>query len=139
MRAMIAGLSLALAFLGGALRVDAQDESPSATAGVPFHGGGSVTTPMTAAGVRGGLVGLPHSAGGMVAGGAPGSMTPPSILPYSYYASPGPARVYVGYGPLDPFPFHGRPYGSPGDRWSWYTMGGGAGRYLARYYFPPLR
>jgi hypothetical protein len=62
------------------------------------------------------------------------------LLPYSYWISaPNPARVYVEYGSVDQFPFHGRPYGSPNDRWSWYNMGGGNSRYLARYYYPPLR
>jgi hypothetical protein len=62
------------------------------------------------------------------------------LLPYSYWASaPKPARVYVGYGAVDQFPFHGRPYGSPNDRWSWYNLGGGNSRYLAKYYYPPLR
>ena len=52
--------------------------------------------------------------------------------------APAPSRVYVQYGPGDQFPFHGSPYGSPNDRWSWYTMGGGSGRYLAKYYYPIL-
>jgi hypothetical protein len=43
--------------------------------------------------------------------------------PYSYYAAPYPfpARLYVGYG--NDFPFYGRPYGHPSDRWSWSSMG----------------
>ena len=62
------------------------------------------------------------------------------VYPYSYWVSaPSPARVYVEYGTVDQFSFHGRPYGNPGDRWSWYYMGGGNNRYLARYYYPPLR
>jgi hypothetical protein len=62
------------------------------------------------------------------------------ILPYSYYVTaPQPARVYVEYGPMDQFPFYGRAYGNPGDRWSWYYMGGGDRRYLAKYYYPLLR
>jgi hypothetical protein len=45
--------------------------------------------------------------------------------PYSYYAAPYPwlARQYVGYG-NDGFPFYGRPYGSPSDRWSWAYLSG---------------
>jgi hypothetical protein len=83
-----------------------------------------------------------------VGGPAPGSyvgagfVAPPQqvLLPYSYYAvAPAPARVYVPYGPNDQFPFFGRAYGNPGDRWSWYSLGGGSSRYLARYYYPPLR
>ena len=63
-----------------------------------------------------------------------------NVLPYSYWvAAPNPSRVYVEYGSVDQFPFYGRPYGNPGDRWSWYYMGGGNSRYLARYYYPPLR
>lgn len=62
------------------------------------------------------------------------------VLPYSYYVtSPSPARIYVDYGPGDQFPFYGRAYGNPGDRWSWYYMGGGDRRYLAKYYYPLLR
>jgi hypothetical protein len=62
------------------------------------------------------------------------------VLPYSYWVSaPHPARIYVEYGATDQFPFYGRAYGSPNDRWSWYYMGGGNSRYLAKYYYPPLR
>lgn len=62
-----------------------------------------------------------------------------SIRPYSYYAAfPRPARGYVPYGPTDGFPFYGRPYGHPYDRWTWAYMGGGDYRYLARYYYPPV-
>jgi hypothetical protein len=62
------------------------------------------------------------------------------VLPYSYWVSaPNPARIYVEYGASDQFPFQGRAYGSPSDRWSWYYMGGGDSRYLAKYYYPPLR
>ena len=61
-------------------------------------------------------------------------------MPYSYWVSaPKPARIYVEYGASDRFPFQGRAYGSPSDRWSWYYMGGGDSRYLAKYYYPPLR
>jgi hypothetical protein len=63
-----------------------------------------------------------------------------TILPYSYWVTaPNPARVYVEYGAADQFPFYGRAYGNPGDRWSWYYMGGGSARYLARYHYPLLR
>ena len=62
------------------------------------------------------------------------------VMPYSYWVSaPKPARIYVEYGASDQFPFQGRAYGNPSDRWSWYYMGGGDGRYLAKYYYPPLR
>ena len=62
------------------------------------------------------------------------------VMPYSYWVSaPKPARIYVEYGASDQFPFQGRAYGNPSDRWSWYYMGGGDSRYLAKYYYPPLR
>jgi hypothetical protein len=63
-----------------------------------------------------------------------------AILPYSYWVlAPNPSRIYVEYGTADQFPFYGRAYGNPSDRWSWYYMGGGSSRYLARYYYPLLR
>jgi len=64
----------------------------------------------------------------------------PYAPPYSYYATfPWPARGYVGYGPTDMFPFHGRAYGHPYDPWTWAYMGGGGySRYLPRYYYPPV-
>jgi hypothetical protein len=62
------------------------------------------------------------------------------VLPYSYWVlAPNPSRVYVEYGEIDQFPYHGRAYGNPGDRWSWYYLGGGNGRYLAKYYYPILQ
>jgi hypothetical protein len=62
------------------------------------------------------------------------------VMPYSYWVSaPKPARIYVEYGASDQFPFQGRAYGNPSARWSWYYMGGGDSRYLAKYYYPPLR
>jgi hypothetical protein len=70
----------------------------------------------------------------------PIASSPPVILPYSYYVlAPMPSRIYLPYGATDQFPFQGRAYGNPSDRWSWYYMGGGPSRYLARYYYPPLR
>jgi hypothetical protein len=65
-----------------------------------------------------------------------GSYTPP----YSYYAAipPMPARIYVGYGDTG-FPFYGRPYGLPNDRWSWAAMSDRDQGVLARYYYPPVR
>jgi hypothetical protein len=62
------------------------------------------------------------------------------VLPYSYWVlAPNPSRVYVEYGEIDQFPYHGRAYGNPSDRWSWYYLGGGASRYLAKYYYPILQ
>lgn len=62
---------------------------------------------------------------------------PAYVPPYSYYAVPPayPARVYQG---PDVFPFYGRPYGHPFDRWTWPYISGGADANLARYYYPPL-
>ena len=64
---------------------------------------------------------------------------PPSsrVYTYSYYAAaPGsPARVYVG---PPQFPFYGKPYGHPNDRWSWQAMSDNGYGTLARYYYPPL-
>jgi hypothetical protein len=66
--------------------------------------------------------------------------SPAYVPPYSYYAAlPWPARGYVPYGPNDGFPFYGTPYGHPYDPWTWPYMSGGYYRYLARYYYPPVR
>ena len=71
--------------------------------------------------------------------GGPAHVSSAYVPPYSYYAAwPWPARGYVPYGPGDAFPFYGRPYGHPYDRWTWPYMGGGYSRYLARYYYPPV-
>ncbi len=95
-------------------------------------------------GEPGGFVGQPVIGGSASAGPITTIFAPAPaqgrILPYSYWVTtPQPARIYVEYGANDRFPFYGRPYGSPNDRWSWYYMGGGDSRYLARYYYPPLR
>jgi hypothetical protein len=59
-------------------------------------------------------------------------------MPYSYYANfPEPARIYVGYGANDGFPFQGSLYGHAGDRWSWAAMSTGGGS-LAKYYYQIL-
>jgi hypothetical protein len=97
--------------------------------------------------VAGGIVGQPVITGEVVnvapttyIGTSAALPAQGQILPYSYWVSaPAPARVYVEYGAGDQFPFHGRAYGSPSDRWSWYNMGGGASRYLAKYYYPILQ
>jgi hypothetical protein len=71
--------------------------------------------------------------------GGPADVSSAYVPPYSYYAAwPWPARGYVPYGPGDAFPFYGRPYGHPYDRWTWPYLGGGDSRYLARYYYPPV-
>lgn len=65
---------------------------------------------------------------------APASSTP--TFHYSYYAAPGqPAREYVG---PSAFPFYGKPYGHPNDRWSWGYLSGGYQGALSRYYYPPV-
>jgi hypothetical protein len=80
--------------------------------------------------------GQPFNSGGL---SGPSVYSGQRIYDYSYWvAYPGPSRTYVPYGALDQFPFQGRPYGNPSDRWSWYYMGGGNSRYLARYFSPPL-
>ena len=88
------------------------------------------------------MVGQPVVGGGILTT-TPVTATYPAqgrVLPYSYWVSaPQPARVYVEYGAADQFSFQGRAYGRPNDRWSWYYMGGGDSRYLAKYYYPPLR
>lgn len=57
---------------------------------------------------------------------------------YSYYAAyQYPAREYVGYGAND-FPYYGRPYGSPSDRWSWPYLTSAYSNALVRYYYPPV-
>jgi hypothetical protein len=68
---------------------------------------------------------------------APAPSTPSRTFYYSYYAAPGvAAREYVG---SVEFPFYGRPYGHPNDRWSWANLSGGDQGSLARYYYPPVR
>ncbi len=83
-------------------------------------------------------------ASGPISGeGAPVVTTFPTqgqVMPYSYWVSaPKPERIYVEYGARDQFTVTGRAYGNPSDRLSWYYMGGGDSRYLAKYYYPPLR
>ena len=92
----------------------------------------------------GSLVGQPVVSGEILsATSSPVITTYPAqgpVLPYSYWVTaPQPARIYVEYGATDQFPFYGRAYGSPNDRWSWYYMGGGSSRYLEKYYYPILR
>lgn len=62
---------------------------------------------------------------------------PAYVAPYSYYVLPAsaPSRIYVG---PDVYPFYGRPYGHPYDRWTWPYISGGPDANLARYYYPPL-
>jgi hypothetical protein len=101
-----------------------------AIAGGPQPCGGVVGQPCNSSGVADGL--------GTAVGTSTLAPAQGQVLPYSYWVS-SPARIYAPYGPNDQFPFHGSPYGSPNDRWSWYTMGGGSARYLARYYYPILQ
>jgi hypothetical protein len=102
----------------------AQAQAPSSSAPVVVPGAPVIIQGMGNTPITGTMVGSPVTG---------------QVLPYSYYAAhPAPARVYVEYGGTDQFPFHGRAYGHPGDRWSWYSMGGGDRRYLARYYYPLL-
>jgi len=163
------GLVAALAFFVVGVDVtEAQQHSTAGLAGTyvsgPITGGAVGTQPVIAGGlpsapvIRGTSIGQPIVSGGSVGlpvvGGevptvlattpiAPLVTTYPAqgqVMPYSYWVlAPQPARVYVEYGAIDQFPFHGRAYGNPSDRWSWYYMGGGDSRYLAKYYYPPLR
>lgn len=128
MRWLVTALGVAVACLNLVVTAVAQEDC--ACSGVD-------TVAASGAVVSGGvLTAAPASRGGASISTA--SRT--ARLPYSYsVVAPQPARIYVEYGAVDQFPFHGRPYGHPGDRWSWYTLSGGAERYLARYYYPPLR
>jgi hypothetical protein len=138
MRWLLIGLAAVLASQALADRAQAQGPCPCAA------GGSYAAAPA----VSGGVVGGPGVGGSIPAAGLPSSSatvagspaSPGQVLPYSYYVTaPYPARAYVGFGSTDSFPFYGRAYGNPGDRWSWYYMGGGDRRYLARYYYPLLR
>ncbi len=83
------------------------------------------------------VVGQAWTPAGVTGGAA--SVSQAYVPPYSYYAAwPRPARLYVPYGAGDAFPFYGRAYGYPYDRWTWTYLGGGYNRSLARYYFPPI-
>ena len=63
--------------------------------------------------------------------------TPARLIPYSYFAAfPEPARQYVGFG--NDFPFYGRPYGHPYDRWTWQYLGNANVEALTSYDYPPV-
>ncbi|MFO0890016.1 MAG: hypothetical protein U0790_12865 [Isosphaeraceae bacterium] len=112
--------------------------SPAPIVGEPVVTGPIVGQPIvTGTIVSEGIVGAPGiPVGAPIIGGAGTGQ----VFPYSYFVNyPAPSRVYVGLGDGDQFPFYGRPYGNPGDRWSWYYMGGGERRYLAKYYYPILQ
>ena len=139
MKASLAGFVIVLGLLS--TEKDASAQQPcAACAATPAYG----TAPFSGAVYTGETV----VSGDVLINTPVGSAAPvvmsygsqPRVLPYSYYAAfPNPARVYVGYGGADQFPFQGRAYGHPGDRWSWYYMGGGDSRYLAKYYYQLLR
>jgi len=167
MRSMHVGIVAAMAFF--IVVVDETEAQQYSGAGLaagtyvsgPISGGTVVNQPVIAGGllsvpvvtgtfigepiVSGGSVGLPVVSGEVLTAipTTPVVTTFPTqgqVMPYSYWVSaPKPARLYVEYGASDQFPFQGRAYGNPGDRWSWYYMGGGDSRYLAKYYYPPLR
>ena len=112
--------------------------------GAPIVAGTIIGEPV----VTSGIVGQPVVSGEVLTAlpttyAAPVVTTFPAqglVMPYNYGVSaPHPARIYVEYGAIDQFPFRGRAYAIPGDRWSWYYMGGGDSRYLAKYYYPLLR
>jgi len=125
-----------------ASQAPSQPQAPGTMVGQPIVVGESAGQPIA----TGGIIGQPVNSGVVIGGPitqvGSSAITPVQgpVLPYSYWVShPAPSRVYVEYGPNDRFPFHGRPYGSPNDRWSWYYMGGGPSRYLAKYYYPILQ
>lgn len=72
---------------------------------------------------------------------APTGFSPASasgyVPPYSYFAAPPgqPARIYEG--PTG-YPYYGKPYGHPYDRWTWPYKSGAPDANLERYYYPPL-
>jgi hypothetical protein len=144
MRTMQVGIVAILVFFILVRETRAQQYSGAGLAAGTYVSG--PMAPGTVAGqpvFSGGLIGQPGVSGRMSMTTIPvitTSSTQGQVLPYSYWVSvPQPARIYVEYGSTDQFPFRGRAYGSPNDRWSWYYMGGGDSRYLAKYYYPPLR
>jgi hypothetical protein len=143
MRLMLAGaLILACSMIGE--KAHAQQGYPrSAVGGIeaqPVYAGGVVNQTTVPGSVvsapvvsSGPITGRPAVSGGVIDQPTSSGWRLPE---YSYWAAnPGPARTYVPYSAVDQFPFRGRPYGSPTDRWSWYYMGGGNSRYLTRYYY----
>jgi hypothetical protein len=140
MKSYLSGLTVVVAGLSLAASVGAQQPSGARAAA----GGSSsrIGRPTTTGTSTGQPIDRRVVTQAPVSSAVPGVSVPATsggVWPYSYYVlSPYPARGYVDYGPLDQFPFHGRAYGNPGDRWSWYYMGGGDRRYLAKYYYPLL-
>ena len=144
MRAMQVGMVLAAVCLIMVGRTEGQQYTGTKeTNGTCASGPVSVGSVLSQAVPSGGIVGQSVVSRGFPTTATPGVAsysTQGQILPYSYWVTaPQPARIYVEYGATDQFSFQGRAYGSPNDRWSWYYMGGGNGRYLARYYYPLLR
>jgi hypothetical protein len=145
MRTIQIGIAAALVFSGLIGETEAQQYSGGGLAvGTYVSGPISPASGVGPSVFSGGLVGQPLVSGEILTATTTSVITTfptqGQVLPYSYWVSaPQPARIYVEYGPSDQFPFQGRSYGSPNDRWSWYYMGGGASRYLAKYYYPPLR
>jgi len=120
-------------------------EAPKASAIPP--GQGVVDAPAGLQGVQGVIQGAVDGSSvhpyptAPVVGSAPLVVEgqPIQAHPYSYYITfPAPARTYVEYGPMDQFPFQGRAYGHPGDRWSWTGMMGNRAAGLDRYYYQLL-
>jgi hypothetical protein len=139
MRPMQAGVVAALALLIVVDNAAAQQSRGTGLAAGssvrgPVHGSAVVGQPVISRGV---LTATPMTYAASIVTTLPAQG---QVMPYSYWVSaPNPARIYVEYGAIDQFPFHGRAYGSANDRWSWYYMGGGDSRYLAKYYYPLLR
>jgi hypothetical protein len=155
--------TMAAALLGAAFLLSGDARAQGVTVTGPSMGVGSPVTLGSGAPAAGVTVGGPYVGSGAPAAAvttrgayAPttgsGSLTtsypsqnwavfnapaPSRTFYYSYYAAPGvAAREYVG--PPE-FPFYGRPYGHPTDRWSWANLSAGPQGSLARYYYAPVR
>ena len=114
----------------------------SPVVGSQVVGGQVIGAPVTGAyyGEQVNVYGAPWSTGGISTYPiAPvyGSTDLPSGFTYSYYGSwTNQPRVYQSYGPADPYPFYGQPYGHASDRYTWSAMSGE--NRLARYFYPPV-
>jgi hypothetical protein len=133
-RIVLAAAVWVAAFGSGAYAQQAAAPAVAPATGTAVPGAGLVSsTPFP------GIPFVGESASGAASVATPSGPRSGAIMPYSYYATfPQPARVYVGYGPNDGFPFRGQLYGHAGDRWSWSAMSSGNGS-LARYYYQILR
>jgi len=135
------GVAAGLLVWSSSARAQQAVEAPRAPAIVP--GQGVADAPVVQRALHGETVGSPvyPYPTAPVVGSAPIGLDGPPVQthPYSYYVTfPEPARTYVGFGPMDQFPFQGQAYGRPGDRWSWTGMMGNRAAGLDRYYYQLL-